>query len=397
MRPRHLPWVGIGLLAGWLLGRLPEIAADIAAVRSVALSSLRIAARAATGAQTPAVRPPPPHVDSSVALPHAVRLVRSVALTVPGVARPAQRIAEAAVVAVPVLLAAAEPSPEATPAPGSQTAFTLAEAGYAALSAGDRRAAARLLRAALDSGAEPAQAAQWRADLRGLTKRVFVSSNGVARRPLGQADVLAGQRALTGPQAGLTLGVRLDPLARRPVDATARLTVAPASAGVPGGQRQAALGLAWRPLGGDALVLAAERLVAVGSSGRNDWLARAAGGIGRGYGPTAGAPRRWLHASLYGEANLIGVRRPDVQAGAEAHGGLGLALAPGLTATPNLGVWGAYQDDGRRLTRLELGPELWLRWMPGALAVDVRAGYRWPIAGNADGAAGPAVVLGVSY
>ncbi|QCI79698.1 hypothetical protein E6W36_09665 [Hankyongella ginsenosidimutans] len=183
--------------------------------------------------------------------------------------------------------------------PKVPVAFALAEAGYAALRTGDRREAARLLRAALDSAPEPAQAAQWRADLRRLTKRVFVSSYWVARRALGQADVLAGQRALTGPQAGLTLGVRLDPLARRPVDATARINVAPASAGVPGGQRQAALGLAWRPLGGDALVLAAERLVALDGSGRNDWLARASGGVGRGFGPTLEAPNvGFMRASM---------------------------------------------------------------------------------------------------
>ncbi|QCI79699.1 hypothetical protein E6W36_09670 [Hankyongella ginsenosidimutans] len=67
-----------------------------------------------------------------------------------------------------------------------------------------------------------------------------------------------------------------------------------------------------------------------------------------------------------------------------------------MNATPNLGIWGL---SGRRPPPHPAGarPELWLRWTPGALAVDVRAGYRWPIAGNADGAAGPAVVLGVSY
>lgn len=394
MRPRHVPWVGAGLLAGWLLGRLPEIAADLAAVRSVALGSLGIAARAEMALGPLALQPVPPPDTPSVALPKAVRLARSVALVAPAAA-PAVHMA--ARVAQP---AGDPPAPVATAAatpPAQSPAYALAEAGYAALRSGNHREAARLLRAALGETPDSPQAAQWRADLRGLGKRVFVSSYAVARRALGQADVLAGQRALTGPQAGVALGIRLDPLARRPVDAAARFIAAPASAGVPGGQRQAAFGLAWRPLGGDALVLSAERLVAVDDSGRNDWLARAAGGIGRGYGPSLQHPRHWLHASLYGEANLIGTRRPDVQAGVEAHGGLGLAVREDVSVTPNLGLWGAYQDDGRRLSRLELGPEVWLRWRPGAVAVDVRAGYRWPVAGNADGAAGPAVVLGVSY
>lgn len=162
---------------------------------------------------------------------------------------------------------------------------------------------------------------------------------------------------------------------------------------------QAGIGLSARPFEGINLVLAAERLIAIGDAARDDWLARLSWSQGSGVGLSSR-----LFWSLYGDAALIDPGRPDLQLGAEGRLGWQGNLG-GATLAPHLMVFALFQDDASGTPGIvEAGPSLLLR-LPfgGSLtrapghAISLRLSYRKKLAGDAAAANGATLTLAFEF
>ncbi|MGK2285065.1 hypothetical protein [Pedomonas sp. V897] len=209
-----------------------------------------------------------------------------------------------------------------------------------------------------------------------------------------------GEAPLGGSQSALLLRYRPDPLAERPLMLHARLLAAHDS---PSGGRetdngqtgsrplfqatQATAGLGWVAVPTLNGTLIAERWVKVGNGSRNAFALRAYGGYGEGWGPTpAGNP--WPHWSLYGEAAVVGARRRDLFAAAEARAGYGFALGDDTRLMATAALWTMMQRDDHTRYRLEAGPSLGLDTRIGDLPLHLRLDYRTPLATTNTGSSG---------
>lgn len=266
--------------------------------------------------------------------------------------------------------------------PRSPRAFDLAAAAYTDLARRDRRAAAREFGVALATDPAASNAAAWRAELRRLRQRwsgdAYILVRGKGPTGLGVAPLLGGG------QSGGALAFTPDPLARRPVAVVARVAVAHEGAGfgiagVDRGSLQTALGIRWQVMPGASLT--AERLVAAGSAARDAWVLRAAGGAARKVGPA--------QFDAYAEAGIVGARRRDTFASAQARATL--ALPAGLDAGG--GAWASVQDAATTVHRVDIGPTI--GWRFGPLAA--RADWRFRVAGDAAPGSGPALTLSAAF
>lgn len=199
----------------------------------------------------------------------------------------------------------------------------------------------------------------------------------------------AGAGAPGGSQSALLLRYRPAPLAERPLMLTVRLLAAHDwPPGDPSVFRstQATAGLGWLLLPEVGGTLTAERWIRTDRDSRSAFALRAHGGYGEGWGPdTPGEP--WPHWSLYGEAAVVGARRRDLYAAAEARAGYGFALGHArlmLTA----GLWGAAQKDDRLRHRLEAGPGLGLDTHLGETPLHLRLDYRTALSATRAGDGG---------
>lgn len=163
---------------------------------------------------------------------------------------------------------------------------------------------------------------------------------------------------------------------------------------------QAGLGFSYKPFATHNLVLAAERLIAIGSEARNDWMLRAGYSWLRGYGADF-MRSDWAYLTFYGEAAVIDPSDPDLLLAAEARGGwsvrvMGDGDGPALIATPHLVVAASRQQDSFATTELvEAGPGMSFklhfadspeRAHGGSLEVILQ--YRAKIAGDSAGGSG---------
>lgn len=266
-----------------------------------------------------------------------------------------------------------------TPPP---TAFDLATAAYAHLARRERRNAARGFAAATAADPNATGAPEWRAELKRLRQRwsgdAYILVRGAGPAGLGVAPLLGGG------QSGATLAYTPDPLARRPLAIVGRATVAHEGAefgiaGIDRGSLQAALGLRWQVVPGASLT--AERLIAAGSSARDAWVLRAAGGVVRKVGAIA--------LDAYAEAGIVGARRRDSFASAQARATL--PLPAGFDA--GAGTWASAQNATTTVYRLDAGPTI--GWRVGPLTA--RADWRFRVAGDAAPGSGPALTLSAAF
>lgn len=201
------------------------------------------------------------------------------------------------------------------------------------------------------------------------------------------ASLGAGAAAYGGSQTGVVLRYALGPDAGGA--ASAYLRVTSALGGIV--DRQAAAGVAWRPLRAVPLALAAEARVQQGASATR--LRPAVLAVG-GFGPRALAPGTEIEG--YGQVGWVGGRQAtpffDLQASVlrrltSADADRGPALG--------LGVWSGGQQGA---ARLDLGPRLEWRIAPGGvlperLRLRVMVDWRVRVAGRAQPGSGPTLTL----
>ncbi|MHB9879447.1 hypothetical protein ACSMXM_07270 [Pacificimonas sp. ICDLI1SI03] len=262
--------------------------------------------------------------------------------------------------------------------------FNLAETAFTRLQAGDRREAADYFQRALTEGPDHPQAELWRAQLRGLNKRLSISAYWLARDEAA-ATILPTQPVFGGSQYGLAASWTLDPLARQPVSIEARMTGAPAQGGQPG-IAEALVGAGWQLFGRAVPKLVVEQRIALGDGGINATQIRLSGGM-------ATDQENALDASVYADVGIVGWRDRDVFAGGQ--GFTGYRLRDGLSI--GAGAWGGIQRAGNTISVLEIGPALRAQVPIGAATLDLRASYRRGIAGNAANNDGAALTVALGY
>ncbi len=167
---------------------------------------------------------------------------------------------------------------------------------------------------------------------------------------------------------------------------------------------QAGLGVRLKPIQSLNLVLAAERLVSLGTNARDDWLLRASYSYGAGGGLPADK-KRWFYYNLYLDGALIDPDDPDLFGAFEGQAGWAFRLGDKWTAVPHLLASGLIQkDDVATLSLLEAGPGVSLRYYFGggdygasAAAAEFRLQYRGKLAGSSDSKSGLALTAAISY
>lgn len=293
---------------------------------------------------------------------------------------------------VSTLVEAASPAPATPPAALSKPnpADALASEAYRALAAKDRGAAARGLRLAVAAAPDDPRAATWRRQVAMIEKRWWGSAYTLARASGGGG--LAAAPVLGGGQSGAQLGHMLNPLSRQPTSLLARISAPNKDIGRDRHAVQAAFGLSWRPV--QAASVTVERLVALGREARDAWTLRVAGG---GATVRPEGARSWNDLSAYVEAGIVGVKRQDVYAAAQAHAGRAVALSETVHAAAGIGAWASVQRDTRTVGRVEVGPTVRIRADIRPAPVELSVDYRVRVAGNADPDTGPAATLSTNF
>lgn len=407
--------------AGFLLGRMPALLADEAREEQALSEALGPAPLSRVAEGAPAARGPDveriaAEVAARVAADVADRTVaRLVAMgwgprgagperiviehRMPP-ARPGEatiRIVQEAPASAPGMSTRADGAPAAAPTPApapsvvamAAEAHALATDGYAALEAGDRRAAAGRLSAAIALAPDAPEAKAWRADVAQLTRRWTVSAYSLSRGA-GGSDPLAATPVLGAGQAGAAVAYTLDPLARRPVSVVGRIVAAAGPDGALDNETgEAALGLRVKPLAGVPVALDVERRFALGALSRNAWAARLSGGD-RAEVALGG---RGAILDGYGEGGVVEGRGTlDLYAGGQLRAGLPLFELGRVTLDAGAGAWGAAQRSGGvTASRLDLGPSVRLAVRPWPFAAQVD--WRGRVAGNARPGSGPALTV----
>lgn len=447
LTPERTALLALAALGLWTAHQLPVFEADVAAFRAAAnraaanTTATEKASPAAPPAPVPLVSPlasplaepegleEPPHPGGAAVLPLVYRLepddppvlpppVPVVPLTLPPeMARPpsteqpqlqqsaafdpappdAISTAYAALAAGEDEAALAHFRQALEAAPSGPLA---ADMGYALLRLGRRREAAQALGHALTLGAPTLEAQrQWRQDYARLTGRFSAETYVFLREENPAVSTVPASLAPLGQsQSALALHFRPDPLAERPLLATARLLAAHnPSDGIPERQTlQATAGLGWNLLPAANATLVGERWIKLGSQSRNAWALRLHGGGGQGYGPLAGE-RGWPLWSLYGEAALVGLNRRDLFAGSEARAGYGLSLGGQTRITATAALWGTVQHDDATRHRLEAGPSLGLETRVGEIPLHLRLDYRLPLSARPETDPGFAFTIFIGF
>ncbi|WP_419815964.1 hypothetical protein [Glacieibacterium sp.] len=288
------------------------------------------------------------------------------------------------------LAAAPQDSWVFTPPPASeQPGFSsqqFATAAYGQLKSGNRRAAARAFEKALGETPDDTNAPAWRSQLALMRRRwsgeVYLLGREQGPNGLGVAPLLGGG------QAGSTLSFTPDPLARQPFSVTLRTAIPlrgdGLGTGFEGHGAQVALGARWQAL--PWMALSAERLVAVGSQGRDAWTLRAAGGGSHKVGR--------LLVDGYAEAGVVGASRRDVYASVQARAVVPIPIASGWTLQPGVGLWSSVQRaGGQTLDRVDVGPTVSLQLPHATLSLD----YRYRVTGNVRPDSGVALTLSARF
>ena len=273
-----------------------------------------------------------------------------------------------------------------TPAPPPAAGGIAAEAAYAALRAGDRRAADAAFTRARALAPDDPRAPGWRLDQASLNRHWSGAAYALIGRDDGDLG-LAARPQLGGAQAGARLAYRLDPLSSSPIDVVARVHAPLADGRATRRGAQAAIGLEWRPALRLPAAIAVERTVAIGEDGRDSFAIRASGGVHeRPVGP--------FLLSAYGEAGIVGFRQRDPFIDTSARVGGAVPMAGAVALKPALGIWGAAQPGARRF---DAGPSLTAAAPAGGLVIAADLDWRFRIAGNARPASGPALTVRAGF
>jgi len=292
----------------------------------------------------------------------------------------------------------------------------LRQLGYLYKARGERARAATYFRRALSSGgqgaggADPAERDRLRREVRHLERRLWGGLSLFWRDdgPAGGRPLALGSRVLSQSQGMAEANLRLgwpEIGAGRWLAGFSRLIwrIGGASPRPADESLQAGFGIKAKPLAAQNLVLALERLVAVGRFARDDWLARAAWSAGSGLEPPPGADS-WPMWHLYLDLAAIDFADPDLQFNAESRVGWGFQSGR-IRLIPHLLAASFVQDDALGTDSLvEAGPALSLQLplgggpqrAPGA-ALELRLAYRVKLAGSARNADGPTLSLGFRF
>ena len=172
---------------------------------------------------------------------------------------------------------------------------------------------------------------------------------------------------------------------------------------------QGGIGLRYRPLKSHNLVLAVERLMAIGDDARNDWMLRASFSWDKGFDlkPQASS---WTFATLYLDAALIDPGSPDILLTAEGRFGHSWIMGGNghgstWTITPHAVTAAFWQDDDFHTTMLvEAGPglsvKLYFADAPEAAhagALELLLQYRIKLAGDSLGGSSAVATLVFRY
>lgn len=197
----------------------------------------------------------------------------------------------------------------------------------------------------------------------------------------------AGQQGLSdvGQLGGSQAGVRgYYALGGSPVSLTARFS-APLTD--PTG-KEAAFGVALRPIKHVPLSVIFEQRVAVDHGGRNDLEVIATGGL---YDRPLGYR---LTLSGYVQAGVVGVKARDAFIDGAVELEHPLARIAGARLTLGGGTWGAAQPG---VSRLDVGPIAALHFRIGTVSAKAEASYRVRVIGMARPATGPALSIGTDF
>ncbi len=200
-----------------------------------------------------------------------------------------------------------------------------------------------------------------------ITGSAWAIGRGGASQSLGSGGQLGGS------QAGFRAYVALTPQ----LSATARVSAALLRPG-----RDASVGLAVKR-GPVALLI--ERRFALDKGGRNDWSLTLAGGFDH-----LALPAR-MRLDGYGQAGVVG---SDAFADGAVRVERDILRRGDVTVSAGAGAWGAVQP---HLDRLDLGPQIVVRFPVATHVMRISAEWRARVAGNADPASGPSVGLATNF
>lgn len=290
----------------------------------------------------------------------------------------------------------------------------LSQLGYLHQARGDNEEAARYFRRALARPSvantlSPKMRERLRREVRNLETRVWGGVTVFWRddHPDSQRAAVT-ERALSQSQGLAEANLRLSSLGQGRaswIAAFSRLIwPLDGSSPLPSDESlQAGLGLKVKPFASESLVVAAERLVAIGAFARDDWLLRLSYSAGTGL-EAAPAGRHWPVAHVYADFAAIDPADPDLQFNAETRLGWGFAAGP-VMVTPHLLAASFLQDDALGAdSLLEAGPAMTLRLPIGAtpqraanLALELQLAYRVKLAGSANNPDGPTLALTLRF
>lgn len=172
---------------------------------------------------------------------------------------------------------------------------------------------------------------------------------------------------------------------------------------------QGGAGVRYRPLQSHNLVVAAERLVAIGDDARNDWMLRASYSWDKGFDIRPQA-RHWTFATAYLDAALIDPGSADILLTAEGRYGHswimgGNGNGPTWSVTPHVVSAAFWQDDDFNTTTLmEAGPGVSVKLYFADSPASAHAGtlelllqYRFKLTGDSLGGSSAVATLVLRY
>lgn len=244
----------------------------------------------------------------------------------------------------------------------------------------------------------------WRREVQQLEDRLRINAGVFVRRMNGgstsDADASVGLSGFQS-QAGVDIAYRLDNVSDgrfaevygRSIWAFEDDTLSPV-----GSETQGGVGLRVKPFAPVNFLLSGERLVALGSEARNDWMVRASASFGRG---TAYIPdQQYQHyRSVYLDAAKVVEDGAEFLVG-EWREGVAIRIGQGLNLVPYGVAAASYTNDAETERRYEIGAGVALRGWFGGNAyrthrsnLELGLEFRGMVGGNTDEDSGVVVRL----
>lgn len=195
---------------------------------------------------------------------------------------------------------------------------------------------------------------------------------------------LAGSGQLGGSQAGVRLSYSLgsDPAAGPALFARLSSPLEQSRG------KEVAIGLDWQPSPALPLRLSAERRVGLDEGGRDAFAVGLAGGVSDAPLPAG------LRLTGYAQAGIVGARKRDAYVEGGLRVGRPVATLGETELSAGVGAWGGAQPG---VERLDLGPQLELRFRAAGQPLRLNLDWRQRIAGEARPGSGPALTLAADF